>query len=114
MISLGVIFEALLLALILTKLIEGSKSLLMELNFPLVLQDRLKKLEAKEVPPAAEEEPVQQPTSPPEPEKLTQTTSEPLTLAQVAAAHATSETSDAAPLPAAVSAKAFTAWLCII
>lgn len=106
--------EAALLAFILTKVIEGLKSLLMELNFPLILQDRLKKLEAKEVPPAAEEEPVQQPTPPSEPEKLTQSTSEPLTLAQVAAAHATSETSDAAPLPAAVSVKALTAWLCII
>ncbi len=52
---------------------------------------------------AAEEEPVQQPTPPPEPEKPLQSLSEPLTLAQVAAAHA-SEPSEAAPLPAAVSA----------
>ena len=106
--------EASLLAFIITNFIEATKSLLMELDSPLVLQDRLKKLEAKEVPSAAEEEPVQKPTPPPEPEKLTQSKSEPLTLAQVAAAHATSETSDAAPLPAAVSAKAFVAWLCII
>ena len=66
------------------------------------LQDRLKKLEAKEGPPAAEEEPVKAPSPPPEPERLVHSTSEPLTVAQVAAAHA-EEASDSAPLPAAVS-----------
>ena len=66
-------------------------------------QDRLRKLEAKEVLLAADEEPVQQPTPPPEPDKLSHSLSEPLTLAQVAAANA-SEPNESAPLPAAVSA----------
>ena len=66
------------------------------------LQDRQKKLEAKEGPPAAEEKPVKAPSPPPEPERLVHSTSEPLTLAQVAAAHA-EEASDSEPVPAAVS-----------
>ena len=63
------------------------------------MQDRLKKLEAKEGSPPAEEEPIQQLSPPPEP---AQSAAEPLTLAQVAAA-SVGESESTTPVPAAVS-----------